>query len=229
MPDAPILIAEDDIDLAAGVASVLRTEGWPVETQPHGDAVVAAVARIQPRLLILDVMMRGLDGFAVLRALRAQGYVLPVLMLTAKSQEADKLRGFELGADDYLTKPFGVRELVARVRALLRRAGQVGSTPTRITLAGLLIDLERQCLESGGRSAELSTHETAILRSLAGVLGDPMPRRRLVREVWGDAGVTDRAVDFHIANLRRKMASVTGVPEPARLLTVHGSGYRLVP
>lgn len=228
MPDAPILIIEDDLHLAAGVATVLRAEGWPVETVARGDEALAAVARTQPRLLILDVMMPGLDGFAVLRALRAQGQKLPVLMLTAKSQEADKVHGFDLGADDYLTKPFGVRELVARVRSLLRRAVPATPVATRVELTGLVIDLERQRLEAGGQSAELSTHEAAILRSLAAALGDPIPRRRLVREVWDDAAVTDRAVDFHIANLRRKIASVTGVAEPARLLTVHGSGYRLV-
>lgn len=227
MPDAPILIAEDDVHLAAGVATVLRTEGWTVETVARGDEVVAAVQRLHPRLLILDVMMPGLDGFDVLRTLRAQGHDLPVLMLTAKSQEADKVRGFDLGTDDYLTKPFGIRELVARVRSLLRRAVPAAA-PARIDLAGLVIDLEHQRLEADGRRAELSTHETAILRALAAALGDPVPRKRLVREVWGDAPVTDRAVDFHIANLRKKITAVTGVDEPARLLTVHGSGYRLV-
>lgn len=228
MPDAPILIAEDDAQLAAGVATVLHAEGWPVETVARGDEVVAAVLRLRPRLLILDVMMPGLDGFTVLRTLRGQGHDLPVLMLTAKSQEADKVGGFDLGTDDYLTKPFGIRELVARVRSLLRRVAPATPAQDRIDLVGLAIDLAHQHLEAGGRSAELSTHETAILRALAAALGDPVPRKRLVREVWGDAPVTDRAVDFHIANLRKKITAVTGEDEPARLLTVHGSGYRLV-
>jgi DNA-binding response OmpR family regulator len=224
----PILIAEDDADLARGILTVLQAEGHGAEVVSSGDLVMTAVQRLRPRLLVLDVMLPRRDGFAIVSNLRAIGEDLPVLMLTARGQERDRLRGFESGADDYLVKPFSIRELQARIRSLLRRSGD--ATPTRIELGtGVVADLLRQELVAGGRSETLTGHETGVLRVLAAAAGRPVPRSRLIAEAWGGAAVTERTVDFHIANLRRKLTAIAG-PDGRRMLhTLHGQGFSLTP
>jgi DNA-binding response OmpR family regulator len=223
-----ILLVEDDARLAEGVAQVLASEGFRVERAGDGVGLPARVHTLRPALVLLDVMMPRRDGLAALGDLRAAGSSVPVLLLTARGREEDKVRGFDLGADDYLVKPFGIAELLARIRALLRRSG--GPTaPQQAEFTGLKCDFAAQTVSSKGRSETLSTHESAILRVLAATPGEVVSRARLMEQVWAGAAVTERAVDFHITGLRRKIAKVTQIEEPARILTVHGSGYKLVP
>ncbi len=225
-----ILLAEDDAAMAMGITRIMEREGWRVVIARHGGEVAALVKEHRPDLIILDVMMPKKDGFEVVRELRAAGERMPVLMLTAKAQEADKVLGLGLGADDYVTKPFGIAELVARVRAQLRRATEPTDRLARAEVSGLEMDFTRQAMAFRGRSVGLSTHESGVLRQLAARPGELVPRRALLDAVWGgDSAVTARVVDFHITNLRRKIEELTGEPEPRRILTVHGSGYKLVP
>jgi DNA-binding response OmpR family regulator len=219
-----ILIAEDDPDLGQGLLTVLGAEGYAAALVARGDAVEAALAAQPAQALILDVMLPGRDGYAVLRALRAAGHALPILLLTAKSQEADKVQGFDLGADDYLTKPFGIAELLARLRGLLRRVP--APVAERIMLDGLMLDFAARRLHGPAGIAELSSQEAELLRALAAAGGAVRSRQRLLREAWPGAAVTARAVDFHIANLRKKLAEATGRPGTERLATVHGRGWR---
>lgn len=225
-----ILIAEDDLLLSEGLTQILSREGFRCVLARHGGEVQSLVGRHRPDLLILDVMMPRKDGLTVVQELRGQGEGLPVLMLTAKSQEADLVLGLGLGADDYLAKPFRIPELLARIRALLRRHGEVRRPADRMQWGTLVADFQRQVLSVGSRSVELSTHENALLRFLAHHAGALVTRAALLDAVWGDASaVTLRVVDFHITNLRRKLEQLTEEREPRRIVTVHGSGYKFVP
>lgn len=228
MPSPLILLVEDDPRLAEGVAQVLQNEGFQVERAGDGLGLPARVQTLHPSLVLLDVMMPRRDGLSALADLRATGSSVPVLLLTAKGREEDKVKGFDLGADDYLVKPFGIAELLARIRALLRRAGGPAA-PQQAEFNGLRCDFAAQTVFCKGRRESLSTHENAILRVLAATPGEVVSRSRLMEQVWTGAAVTERAVDYHITGLRRKIAKVTQVEEPTRILTVHGSGYKLVP
>jgi DNA-binding response OmpR family regulator len=228
---ARILVIEDDPDLAFGLEFNLRHEGFDVAIAPDGAAGLAMLA--QPfDLLVLDVMLPGVDGFGVLERLRAEGQGLPVLMLTARAEEADKVRGLRSGADDYLTKPFGVMELVARVEALLRRAGGPvhpragGDDQAVVRIGELAVDTRSRRVSRGGAPVELAPLEFDLLAALVRRRGAVATRRELLAEVWGYAdSVISRTVDAHVALLRRKFE-----PEPAMpryILTVRKTGYRL--
>jgi DNA-binding response OmpR family regulator len=228
MSSAHILIADDDDDMADGVAHILEREGHSVERARDGGEAAAKVRARRPDLLILDVMMPRRDGLSVLRELRSRGETLPILVLSAKGQEVDKVLGLELGADDYLAKPFGIAELLARVNVQLRRSRRDLRSPT-IAIERIAVDFDRRLLRCDGREHTLSTHEAQLLRVFAAHAGETVSRRQLLGEVWGDDSVvTNRVIDFHVTNLRRKLAEVSGAPEPRLLLTVHGIGYRLV-
>jgi DNA-binding response OmpR family regulator len=172
-------------------------------------------------------MVPVLDGFQVCREVRSRGRLLPILILTARSSEVDKVLGFELGADDYVTKPFGVRELVARVRALLRRGGPRPGPNDRHVLGEAVIDFKRACVEVRGEKAELYHFELEILKLLVAREGEVVSRAEILNAVWGDeAFPTTRTVDFHIHNLRKKIEAEPS--RPKHILTVHGIGYRLL-
>ncbi|MGH7631044.1 MAG: response regulator transcription factor [Gemmatimonadales bacterium] len=227
-----ILVVEDDPDLAFGLEFNLRHEGYDVVLAADGPTGLAAATGDPPDLLVLDVMLPGLDGFGVLERLRASGLELPVLMLTARADEADKVRGLRSGADDYLTKPFGVMELVARVEALLRRAhGQGGgrAVPTGedvVCIGELAVDTRARTVSRGDVAVDLAPLEFDLLWALVRRRGAVATRRELLAEVWGYAdSVISRTVDAHVALLRRKLEPEPAVPR--YILTVRKTGYRL--
>jgi len=225
--EGTILIVEDEPDVRAGLRQILETEGFAVLEASDGEAGLAVLESAQPDLLILDLMVPVLDGFQVCREVRSRGRLLPILILTARSSEVDKVLGFELGADDYVTKPFGVRELVARVRALLRRGGPRPGPNDRHVLGEAVIDFKRACVEVRGEKAELYHFELEILKLLVAREGEVVSRAEILNAVWGDeAFPTTRTVDFHIHNLRKKIEAEPS--RPKHILTVHGIGYRLL-
>ena len=219
---ARILVVEDNADLAYGLRNNLEIEGYEVEVAADGERGLERVRQSRPDLVILDLMLPLLDGFRVLRAMRAEGLSMPVLILTARGEEADKVRGLKLGADDYVTKPFGVLELLARVEALLRRNG----ARSLERIAGVEIDRATRSVTRDGRPVDLAPKEYDLLVALADRRGAIASRVDLMRQVWGwsDAVIT-RTIDTHIAELRRKLED-----DPARprlILTVRKAGYRL--
>ncbi len=223
-----ILVVEDDASIRFGLEEVLGGEGYLVESCPRGDTAPDAVARFDPDLVILDVMLPGLDGFAICRKLRDQGVAVPVLMLTAKGQEFDKVIGLESGADDYVTKPFGVRELVARVRALLRRAsGEATHDEAGFRVGSAKVFPKSFEVERAGKRESLTPKELGVLLLLRRRRGEVLTRDSLLDQVWGMQYFgTTRTVDQTVAQLRKKLGDAGA--EPKHLLTVHGAGYRLV-
>jgi len=220
---AHILIVEDELSIATLLRDDLVLEGYQVEIVGDGEAAIAAAASGRFDLAILDVMLPGKDGFEVCRELRASGQRVPIIMLTAKTQESDKVMGLEIGADDYVTKPFSPRELRARIKAALRRAS--GETPEVYRFGQVEVDFGRRELRSGGAPVEVTTIEFKLLLAFIRHRGRVRSREQLLDEVWGHGVyVTDRAVDTHIVNLRRKIE-----PDPALpryVLSVRGAGYR---
>ena len=225
-----VLIVEDDAHIMLGLEEVLRGEGFQVSTCARGDQAMHAVEQIKPALIILDIMLPGKSGFDVCRELRASQNQVLVLMLTAKGQEIDKVVGLELGADDYLTKPFGLRELVARVHALLRRGQRhavpvAGETPFQIGRA--VICPKTFELTRGDARETLTARELKLLQLFHAHAGEVLSRDRLLNDVWGYRYYgTTRTLDQVIVQLRRKLGDAAD--HPKHLLTVHGVGYKLV-
>jgi DNA-binding response OmpR family regulator len=225
-----VLIVEDDPHILLGLEEVLRSEGYETVSCRRGDEAVAAVAGAEPALIVLDVMLPGASGYDICKELRAKKNSTPILMLTAKGQEIDKVIGLELGADDYVTKPFGVRELLARLQALLRRsggktAGPPGESPFQIGSA--TIDPKTFQLKRGRTVAELTAKEVKLLQLFHAHAGEVLSRDKLLNEVWGYSYYgTTRTLDQVIVQLRKKLGDQGG--EPRYLLTVHGVGYKLV-
>jgi two-component system alkaline phosphatase synthesis response regulator PhoP len=218
-----ILVVEDEPGIALGLEDDLKMEGYDVEV--IGDGAVASKRARETAfdLIVLDVMLPGKDGFEVCRDLRRSGMSTPVLMLTAKAQEAEKVMGLELGADDYITKPFGTRELRARIKALLRRS--VAESGRVYAFGDAVIDFERAELRVGGSPVELTAIEFKLLSFFVKSRGRILSRDRLIEGVWGaNAFGSDRIVDNHIANLRRKIEP--DVANPRYLVNVRGLGYR---
>lgn len=220
-----ILLVDDEPSILQLSRMYLEREGFEIQSVEDGLQALQVVERLKPALLVLDVMLPGLDGFEVCRRLRAANNPLPIIMLTARDEDIDKILGLELGADDYLTKPFNPRELVARVKAILRRADKNGtpdSAPLR--LADLLIDPARREVSVGERPVELRTQEFELLHLLAQNRGLVFSREKLLEKAWGfDFYGQTRTVDVHIAQLRRKIAA-----SQVRIETVTGVGYKLV-
>ena len=221
-----ILIIEDEAPMRTALADVLEGEGYRALVAPDGEIGLQKAVDEKPDLILLDVMMPKLDGFAVCAELRRLGHVTPVLMLTAKGQIEDRVNGLDVGADDYLVKPFSTEELLARVRALLRRTQRQGKSPTKLKLGEVEIDLARQTAMRGRRAVHLTAKELAMLRLLAEAAGEPVSREKFLDVVWGYAAFpTTRTVDTHIGSLRAKLEKN---PEAPRWLkTVHGVGYKL--
>lgn len=230
-----ILVVEDDAHIALGLREVLTGEGFEVIPCARGDLAVDLCLRQHPDLVLLDVMLPGLSGYDVCRQLRSRGCQTPILMLTAKGQELDKVVGLQIGADDYVTKPFGVRELVARIQALLRRSRPPSSTPgpspatapdAPFEIAGSRIDPRTFELRRDGSVTELTARELQLLQLFHARAGEVLSRDQLLNEVWGHGYYgTTRTLDQVIVQLRRKLGD-TGNPHRV-LLTVHGVGYRL--
>jgi two-component system alkaline phosphatase synthesis response regulator PhoP len=226
-----ILVIEDNADLAFGLRNNLEIEGHEVEVSGDGSAGLERARRSRPDLVILDLMLPKLDGLRVLKALRADALAMPVLILTARGEESDKVRGLKLGADDYVTKPFGVLEILARVEALLRRnrppAGSPHSATPRIERFGdVEVDAATRIVTRSGEPVELAPKEYELLLALIGRRGAVASRLELMREVWGysDEAVT-RTIDTHVAELRRKLEKDPA--DPRHILTVRKVGYRL--
>jgi len=223
-----VLVIEDNQDLAYGLRNNLEIEGHQVEVAGDGAAGLARVRQSEPDLVILDLMLPGLDGFRVLRALRDEGRHLPVLILTARGDESDKVRGLRLGADDYVTKPFGVLELLARVEALLRRAGAAApaGAPAVERFGDIEVFTASRAVRRRGEPVTLTPKEYDLLLTLLDRRGAVASRAELLTEVWGYSGaVMSRTVDTHIAELRRKLEA--DLAAPRHILTVRKSGYRL--
>jgi len=235
-----VLVVEDEPNLRELICLHLGHEGYTCEAVGDGQRALTRAEQDRFDLLVLDVMIPGLDGLSLCRAVRNSrvNYDVPILMLTARKEEADKVVGLESGADDYLTKPFGVRELVARARALLRRprqggdrpagdtaAAAGGSSPAVIRIHGIEIDEARRQVRVEGRSVELTDQEFRLLHLLATHAGIVFSREALLGKIWrGDTFVTDRSVDTLVKRLRRRVETDPG--NPRFLLTVWGVGYK---
>ena len=223
-----ILIVEDNANLAYGLRNNLEIAGYEVEIGEDGETALERVADQPPDLIVLDLMLPGLDGYRVLRRLRDEGHDLPVLILTARSEEADKVLGFRLGADDYVTKPFSVLEVIERVGALLRRAGRGDGHQSPMRFGDVLVERATRTVRRRGEPVALTPIEFDLLVALLRRGGAVAPRLELLREVWGhQAAVVTRTVDTHIAELRRKLEDDPS--SPRHILTVRKVGYRLQP
>lgn len=217
-----ILVVEDNPDLAFGLQTALEVEGYEVGVAEDGPMGLSEARRFRPDLIILDLMLPGMDGYRVLRSLREGGSEVPVLILTARSEEADKVLGFTTGADDYVTKPFGLLELLARVRALLRRAGMGGNgAHTAVERIGdaIHVNLASRTVQRDGHEVSLTPKEFDLLQALLKRRGAVASRLELLKEVWDySAAVMTRTVDMHIAELRRKLEESPS--RPRHILTV---------
>ena len=220
-----ILVVEDNADLAYGLRNNLEIEGYAVEIAADGATGLRRAQESRPDVVVLDLMLPELDGFRVLRELRESHMTMPVLILTARGEESDKVRGLKLGADDYVTKPFGLLELLARIEALLRR----NAAPVRreiLKFGDVEIDRGARTLAKKGAAVDLAPKEYELLLALFDRNGAVVSRLELMRQVWGysDAVIT-RTIDTHVAELRRKLEDDPA--EPRHILTVRKVGYRL--
>ncbi len=224
---AQVLVVEDEDSMRAGLEYALAREGYQVALARDGDEALRRIEAASFDLVLLDLMLPRRSGFEVLKRLREAGREVPVIVLTARGQEADKVRGFDLGADDYVTKPFGLAELLARVRARLRRREpEPEPLPERFSLGRTLVDLARLEVRCGKRVEPLTTKEAEMLRLLYRERGRPVARGRFLEEIWGDERFpTTRTVDQHVARLRKKLEADPA--HPCHLRTVFGYGYRL--
>ncbi|RME24484.1 MAG: DNA-binding response regulator [Deltaproteobacteria bacterium] len=222
-----ILIVEDDRNIAAGLEKNLRFEGYTVHVAPDGQRGLELAVDKQPDLVLLDVMLPEMNGFAVLRELRRLELDMPVIMLTAKGEEMDKVRGLELGADDYVTKPFGLAELLARIEAVLRRKRRYEKNTERLSFGDVVVDFESREVEVAGKRVELTSREFELLRFFARNEGRALGRQEILNRVWGfDYFGTDRTVDNFINRLRQKLER--DAASPRHFLTVRGVGYKFV-
>ena len=229
-----ILVVEDDPHILLGLQEVLKSDGLEVAVCNRGDQALEAIAKHQPALVVLDVMLPGLSGYDVCKQVRGRKISTPILMLTAKSQELDKVVGLDLGADDYVTKPFGVRELLARIHALLRRGGSSAANAAAVEqqspfqIGAVTIDPKTFQLKRGKVVEELTAKELKLLQLFHAHPLEVLSRDRLLNEVWGyNYYGTTRTLDQVIVQLRKKLGD--NGDEPKHLLTVHGVGYKLAP
>ena len=220
-----ILVVEDEPILLETLAYNLNKQGYQVLTAADGYQAIALARKERPALLVLDLMLPGVDGFEVCRVLR-QEMTMPILMLTARAEEIDKVVGLEVGADDYLVKPFGGEQLGARIRAVLRRSGET-APPGPLVVGGLAIDAATRQATLDGMPMELTRKEFDLLHLLASRAGEVVTRREILAEVWRQAyGGGDRTVDVHLSWLRRKLGETAAAP--GYLHSVRGVGVRLV-
>ncbi len=222
-----VLVVEDDAAILRGLTDNLEAESYVVLTARDGEAGYAILEREEPDLVILDLMLPKLSGYEICQRARSEGMTVPILMLTARGTESDRVHGLDLGADDYVTKPFSVRELLARVRALLRRGQSADAVPDELEFDDVVVDFRSFEARRGGEVIKLTRKEFGTLRFLAGRRGEVVRRDELLREVWNYKRYpTTRTVDNHVASLRSKIEKDPS--DPRHLLTVHGVGYKLV-
>ena len=222
-----LLIIEDEPAILRGLADQFRREGYEVETASDGDTGYAAIREHPPDLVLLDLMLPGLSGYEICRKLPEQGNQTPVLMLTARGEEADRVLGLDIGADDYVTKPFSLRELLARVRALLRRTQARALLPQRLRVQDLEIDFAAYSATRSGRPVEMTRREFHLLRALVARPNQVFTRDELLDAVVGeDVYITNRVIDNYIVSLRAKIEPDPSAPR--HLITVRGVGYKWV-
>jgi DNA-binding response OmpR family regulator len=223
-----ILIVEDEPAMQAGLRDNLEAEQYDVDCVGDGNAGLERMVSGSYDLVILDVMLPAMSGFDVLRKAREKSVLTPVIMLTAKGEEFDKVLGLELGADDYVTKPFGLRELLARVKAVLRRHETGGQSAHRMVLGEIVIDFSAYAASRGGREIIMTPREFEVLKFLWVHRNQTVTRETLLTEVWGyDDSISTRTVDNFILKLRQKLEEDPA--NPRHILTMHGAGYKLIP
>lgn len=224
-----ILVVEDEVQMQRGIRDNLEFEGYDVVVAGDGEAGLSAIVDDTFDLVLLDVMLPRMSGFDVCRKARERGVRTPMIMLTAKGEEIDKVLGLELGADDYITKPFSLRELLARVKAVLRRAepaGEPGASAT-LTFDDVVIDFTAYAASKGGKALSMTPKEIDVLRFLSEHRNQTVRRDQLLTSVWGyDESISSRTVDNFILKLRQKIEDDPA--HPRRIITLHGTGYKLV-
>jgi DNA-binding response OmpR family regulator len=222
-----ILIIEDDKAIVRGLKDSLKRENFEVVTAGDGEQGYELAKTAKHDVIILDLMLPKMDGFEVCKRLRADKVQTPILVLTSKKEEVDKVLGLELGADDYLTKPLGVRELIARVKALLRRQTAIATTLDECTFADVHVDFRKQVARKGKSNFDMSAKEYELLKYFAEREGEVISRAQLLDDVWGyEVAPTTRTVDNYILALRKKIE--TNPSKPKHLITVHTAGYKFV-
>lgn len=222
-----IIVIEDDLAILRGLRDNLEYESYEVYTATDGEQGYRLIQKHHPHLIVLDLMMPRMSGYELCQKVRSEGIATPILMLTARSEEMDRVQGLDLGADDYVTKPFSVPELLARIRAILRRVKPSTALPDRLHFDDVSVDFKRFEAAKAGQVLKLSRKEFGVLRLLAARLGHVVTRNELLDEVWGhESYPTTRTVDNHIASLRSKLEDDSS--KPRHLITVHGVGYKLV-
>ena len=223
-----ILIIEDEPHIVLGLKDAFEFEGFRVVSARSGKEGVQLARHEKPDAIVLDLMLPDVNGYRVCEELRRWDPFVPVIMLSARSQEADKIRGLDAGADDYVTKPFSVGELIARLRAIFRRANRVPGAAETIDIGSARVNFAGQVVEVDGEKRALSFYEVEILRLLYERIGQPVSREELLSKIWGlEASPTNRTVDNFIVKLRRKIEP--SPDRPKHILTVYGFGYKLVP
>ncbi|MFO0587183.1 MAG: response regulator transcription factor [Polyangiaceae bacterium] len=224
-----ILLIEDEPHIVLGLTDALEFEGFCVVSANKGKDGVQLARHEKPDAILLDLMLPDTNGFKVCEELRRWDAFVPILMLTARSQEVDKIRGLDAGADDYVTKPFSVGELIARIRALFRRAARPSeATAETFTIGEASVNLTTHTLTRGGKASQLSFYEVELLRLLNERIGQPVHRDEILQKIWGVEGTpSNRTVDNFIVKLRKKVEKSPDKPE--HILTVYGYGYKLAP
>jgi len=222
-----IIVIEDDLAILRGLRDNLEYESYEVYTATDGEQGYRLIQKHHPHLIVLDLMMPRMSGYELCRKVRSEGIATPILMLTARSEEVDRVHGLDIGADDYVTKPFSVPELLARIRAIMRRVQPSTALPDRLHFDDVSVDFKRFEAKKASQVLKLSRKEFGVLRLLAARVGQVVTRNELLDEVWGhESYPTTRTVDNHIASLRSKLEDDSS--KPRHLITVHGVGYKLV-
>jgi len=227
MTPTRILIIEDEPDLRRGLELNIKAEGYEVLTAAAGDSGVSRALSDRPDLVLLDIMLPGMSGLDVCRELRQKRFDAPIIMLTARTEELDRVVGLEIGADDYVTKPFGIRELLARIRVRLRRRDGARDPDAVLRFDDVEVDFEKCETTRAGARVDLTAKEFDVLRLLASRRGEIVTRERLLEDVWGyEHYPTTRTVDNHILRLRQKLEQ--NPSDPRHILSVYGEGYKFV-
>jgi len=223
-----IVIIEDEPDIVRGLEDALEFEGFDVVGTTNGRDGLKACRDHKPDCVLLDLMLPDVNGYQVCEELRSEDRYVPIIMLTARSQESDKIRGLDSGADDYVTKPFSVGELVARIKALFRRMDRMATQDEILHIGECEVNVKKHSLKRGRKTQPLTFYEVELLRLLHERAGEPVSRDKILDKIWGmDATPTNRTVDNFIVKLRRKLEE--NHKQPRHILTVYGFGYKLVP
>jgi DNA-binding response OmpR family regulator len=227
-PGRTILLVEDDPALALGLRDTLEFEGFSVVHAERGGEGLTLALKTKPDCVILDLMLPDMNGYQICEQLRSHDAIVPIIMLTARGQEADKIRGLDAGADDYVTKPFSVGELVARIRAMFRRGAHAQGPTTRFSIGDVIVDTAAHTLSRGQETTQITFYEIELLKLLHERIGQPVSRDDILDKVWGAKSTpTNRTVDNFVVKLRKKLEP--SPDKPKHILTVYGFGYKLVP